>query len=203
MEALARLLAVLAVPLGILNLFGGIVSCIWLAILGEWRLIGYGILALLVSSMGLGLAMAPGLIFAGPAAVMLEKGNKICGYFFGLISTIYKDAVLTAWCILILIYYTKHVDSDSIIPVLIWSYGIATGPIVWLAQKDLQSGNEYAMITTFFIEVAYILTILAILLVEVSLLNILVLFGVVMSIGLIVQFSIAYLTEKSSPGRYD
>ncbi len=197
MEAFARLLSVLAVPLGILNMFGGIVSGIWLAILGEWGLIGYGILALLISGMGIGLAMAPGLIFAGPAAVMLEKGNKIGGYFFGLLSTIYTVGVLTAWCILVLIYYTKHADADSIIPVLIWSYGIATGPIVWLAQKDLQSGNEYAMITTFFIEVAYILTILAILLVGVSLLNVLVLFGVVMSIGLIVQFSVAYLAEKS------
>lgn len=96
-----------------------------------------------------------------------------------------------------LLYYTKHADGDSIVPVLIWSYGIATGPIAWLAQKDLQSGNEYAMITTFFIEVAYILTILAILFVGVSLLNVMVLFGVVMTIGLIVQFSVVYLSEKS------
>ena len=197
MEAFAKLLSVLVVPLGILNMFGGIISGIWLAILGEWGLIGYGILALFVSGMGLGLAMAPGLIFAAPAAAMLEKGNKVGWYFFGLLSTIYTVGILTAWCILVLVYYTKYADSNSIIPVLIWSYGIATGPIVWLAQKDLQSGNEYAMITTFFIEVAYILTILAILLVGVSLLNVLVLFGVVMSIGLIVQFSVAYLAEKS------
>lgn len=178
-------------------MFGGVVSGIWLAILGEWGLIGYGILALLVSGIGLGLAMAPGLIFVVPAAVMLEKGNKIGGYFFGLLSTIYTFGILTAWCILVLVYYTKHADVDSIIPVLIWSYGIATGPIAWLAQKGLQSGNEYAMITTFFIAVAYILTILAILLAGVSLLNILILFGVVMSIGLIVQFSVAYLAGKS------
>ena len=71
MESFARLLSVLAVPLSILNIFGGIVSGIWLAILGEWGLIGYGILALLVSGMGLGIAMAPGLIFAGPAAACL------------------------------------------------------------------------------------------------------------------------------------
>ena len=197
MDALERLLSVLAAPLAILNMFGGIISGIWLAILGKWGLIGYGILALIVSGMGLGLAMVPGLIFAGPAAVMLEKGNKIGGYFFGLLSIIYKVGVLTAWCILVLVYYTKHADADSLIPVLIWSYGIATGPISWLAQKELQSGNEHATIITFFIEVAYILTILAILLVGISLLNVLILFGVVMSIGLIVQFSVAYLAENS------
>ena len=197
MEAFARLLSVLAVPLGVLNMFGGIISGIWLAILGEWGLIGYGILALLVSGMGIGFAMAPGLLFAAPAVAMLEKGNKIGAYFFGLLSTTYTVGILTTWCILVLVYYTKQANADSIIPVLIWSYGVATGPIVWLAQKDLQSGNEYAMITTFFIEVAYILTILAILFVGVSLLNVVVLFGVVMSIGLIAQFSVAYLAEKS------
>lgn len=197
MEAFARLLSVLAIPLVVLNMFGGIISGIWLAILGEWGLIGYGILALLVSGMFLGLAMVPGLLFAAPAALMLEKGNKVGGYFFSLLSIIYTFGVLTAWCILVLIYYTEHANSASIIPVLIWSYGIATGPIVWLAQKELQSGNEYAMITTFFVEVAYILTICAVLLAKVSLLNVLVLFGVVMSIGLAVQFSVVYLTEKS------
>ena len=197
MEAFAKLLSVLVVPLGILNMFGGIISGIWLAILGEWGLIGYGILALFVSGMGLGLAMAPGLIFAAPAAAMLEKGNKVGGYFFGLLSTIYTVGILTAWCILVLVYYTKHADSNSIIPLLVWSYGVATGPIVWLAKKELQSGNEYAMLTTFFIELAYILAILAILLVGVSLLDVIVLFGVIMSIGLVVQFSVAFLSDQS------
>jgi hypothetical protein len=197
MKAFARLLSVLAIPLGMLNMLGGIISGIWLAILGEWGLIGYGLLVLVFSGMALGLVMAPGLIFAVPAAAMLEKGNKVGGYFFGLLSTIYIVGILTTWCILVLLYYTKHADADSIIPVLIWSYGIATGPITWLAQKDLQSGNEYAMVTTFFIEVAYILTMLAIIFVGVSLINVIVLFGVVMTIGLIVQFSAAYLAEKS------
>lgn len=197
MKAFARLVSVLAVPIRIMNIFGGIVSGIWLAILGDWKLIGYGILALIVSNIGLSLVMALGLIFVGPAANMIEKGNKIGVFFLGLLSTIYNVGVLTAWCILVLIFYTNHTDAASIIPVLIWSYGIATNPIVWLAKKDLESGNEHAMITTFFIAVAYILTILAILLVEVSLLNILVLFGVVMSIGIIVQFYYAYLADKS------
>ena len=58
MEAFVRLMTVMAVPLGILNIFGGVVSGIWLAILGEWGIIGYGILALMVSGIGLGLAMA-------------------------------------------------------------------------------------------------------------------------------------------------
>lgn len=195
-EALTRLMVVSAVPLGILNMFGGIVSSIWLAILGKWVLIGFGIL-LMISGGGLGLAIAPGLIFSVPAVAMLEKGNKIGGYFFGLLSTVYTVGVLTAWCILVLIFYTIHANATLLIPVLIWSYSVATGPISWLAQKDLRSGNENAGIITLFIYVAYILASLAILLVGFSLPNVLVIFGVVMSIGFIVLFSVAYLAKNS------
>ena len=74
------------VPLSLLNIFGGVVSGVWLAILGEWRVIGTGVLALFVSGMALGLAMMPGLIFSLPAAAMLERGNKIGGYIFTFLS---------------------------------------------------------------------------------------------------------------------
>ena len=66
MNAFANLATVLAVPLGLINMLGGIVSGIWLAILGEWGIIGYGIAALFVSGIGLGLAMVPGLLLAAP-----------------------------------------------------------------------------------------------------------------------------------------
>lgn len=197
MDTFARTLTMIAIPLGIINMLGGIVSGIWLAFLGEWGLIGFGILMLIISGMGLGLAMMPNLIFALPAAAMLEKGNKFGGYFFAFLSSLYTICVLVAWCVLVLIYCTKQASQDSIIPVLIWSYGISTGPIAWLAQKDLQGGNENAMVTTFFIEVAYLLTILGILLFGMSLLDVLVMFGVIMTIGLAIQFSMEFVTKKS------
>ena len=196
METLAKLLTAVAVPLSIFNMLGGIVSVIWLGILGEWGLIGYGVLAIMFSGMLLGFAMLPGMLLAAPAVAMMEKNIKIGGYFFGLLSTIYTLAVLSAWCILVLLYYTDHATSNSIIPVLIWSYSVATAPIMWLAQKDLQSGNDHAMISTFFIEVAYILSILGILFVGVSLIEVMVLFAVVMTAGIIMQFSLAFLIEK-------
>lgn len=46
MEIFIRFLSGLIIPIGLFNMFGGIVSGIWLAILDEWSLIGYGILAL-------------------------------------------------------------------------------------------------------------------------------------------------------------
>ena len=86
MSKLENLFLAAAVPLSLVNIFGGIVSGIWLAILGEWGVIGTGVLAMLISGMALGIAMMPGLIFAVPAATMLENGNKIGGYIFLFLS---------------------------------------------------------------------------------------------------------------------
>src|SRR5712692_8929458 len=139
MNAFAKIANALAVPLALINRFGGIVAGIWLAILGEWGSIGYGILMLVGAGFLLGRAMMPGMLFSAPAAAFLEKGNKPAFYFFGFLSTLYTIAVLTVWCVVVLYFFANRADTSSIIPMLLWSYGVATGPIAWLAQKDLQS----------------------------------------------------------------
>ena len=62
MRALLGLMSVLAVPLMIVNMLGGIVSGIWLAVLGEWGAIGYGIAALVVSGLVLSIVLMPALL---------------------------------------------------------------------------------------------------------------------------------------------
>ena len=198
MNTFSKLATVLTVPLGLINIFGAIVSDIWLAILGEWGIIGYGIAALFVSGIGLGIAMMPGLLLAAPAAALQEKGKMFGFYMFGFLSALYTIAILTVWCIAILLFFTKQANADSIIPILIWSYGVATAPIAWMAQKEMQGGNEFSMISTFFAQVAYILVIIAILLFRVSLLDVTILFGVVMFFGLLIQFRIASQIERES-----
>ena len=50
MKRLTGLIAALTIPLMILNMLGGIVSGIWLAILGDWGTFGLGILLFFVST---------------------------------------------------------------------------------------------------------------------------------------------------------
>ncbi len=196
MNAFEKLISVFSVPLSLLNVFGGIVSGIWLIILGKWGIIGFGIVALFISGIGLGIALMPGMLFSGPAAMLHEKGNKIGFYFFGFLSALYTILVLTIWCILVLYFFVKQANTNSIIPVLLWSYGVAVGPIAWMAQKEMQGGNEYSMIATFFIQVAYLVSIIAILFFRVTLIDVIVLFSLIMLIGLIIQFKIASQAEK-------
>lgn len=193
MGVFAKLANALAVPHALLNGLGAIVGGIWLAVLGEWSLIGYGIAMLVGGAFVLGFAMMPGLPLDMLAVASYEKGNKVRFSVLSLLSMFYTNAVLTVWCVSVLYFFVKRADSSSIIPLLLWSYGVATGPIAFLAQKDLQTGNEYAMFSTFFAEVAYILVSLAVLFGRMSVADLFVIFGVVMLVDLAIQFRITWL----------
>ena len=149
----------LTVPIMILNLLGGIVSGIWLAILGEWGEIFRGILFMVISGFAISLALMPSLFFAIPAAKAIEKGKKILGMFFGSLSVLYTFALMTIWCLWIMWLFISSTTDNSLIPLLIWSSGVALAPWMWLAQKDQQvgGGNEYSMFTLFFAQISYIL----------------------------------------------
>lgn len=98
MEGFAKFVATVAIPLRLLNILGGIVSGIWLVILGRWSIIGYGLVALIASSFCLSLAIMPTLLFAAPAALLYEKGYRLAFYFFGFLATLYTMSVLAVWC---------------------------------------------------------------------------------------------------------
>ena len=64
MNAILRLMTAVAVPLGLFNALGGIVAGIWLALLGEWGAIGWGLAALVFTTLGMSFALMPGLAIA-------------------------------------------------------------------------------------------------------------------------------------------
>lgn len=191
MEGFAKFVATVAIPLSLLNMLGGIVSGIWLVILGRWSIIGYGLVALIASSFCLSLAIMPTLLFAAPAALLYEKGYKLACYFFGFLATLYTMSVLAVWCMAVLFFFTRQADVSTIIPILLWSYVVATAPIAWMAQKELQGGGGiHSTISSTFAQVAYILVVLAMILLKVSFLYGVILFLAVMMVGIVMQFRV-------------
>lgn len=148
----------LSTPIIILNTFGGIFSGIWLAILGEWGMIVRGIIFIVISSFGISIALMPSLLFVGPAAIAMEKGKKFLARLFGLLNLLYTVFLVAVWCLGIMWIFISSARIVSFIPTLIWSYGVALAPWMWLAQKDQQAGgNEYSMLTVFFAQISYII----------------------------------------------
>jgi hypothetical protein len=198
MNTILTVMTGLAVPLGVLNALGGIVAGVWLAVLGEWGVIGWGIAGLFFSAYGLSFAMLPGLIFAAPSAYFAQRGYKWPFYFFVLLGALYTVAVIAAWCGAVLYFFVIRADSASLIPTLLWSYGAATGPLAFMTQKEQQGGDSAfaAVATTFFAQVGYLAMILMVLLLPATLLDILVVFSFVMLIGVGFQFAIGVKLER-------
>lgn len=188
----------LSVPLAILNMLGGIVSGIWLAFLGEWGPILSGLGFMIFSGFVIGFALMPGMLFAGPAMMFLEKGKKIIGAFFGFLSVLYTIGLLTVWCLYILDKFTLLADGSSLIPMLIWSYGVAMAPWIFLAQKDQQGGgNEWSIFTTFFAEISYVIAMIMFYF-DASFASIAITFGSIMLISGLIQTSIAFVIDRQT-----
>jgi len=199
MNAILGLMTAVAVPLGLFNAFGGIVAGIWLAILGEWGAIGWGFAAMIFSTFGISLALMPGIAFAAPAAYFGERDNTVPMYFFILLSSLYTVAVIAAWSGFVLYFFANRADSSSLIPLLLWSYGVATGPFSYMASKEQQGGGGEgfgSMAATFFAQVGYIVMILMVLFMRVSLVDVLAVFLLVMVVGVVVQFGVAIKLQR-------
>ena len=200
MNAMFKLFELLALPFVIFNFLSGIVSGVWLAILGDWGSIGYGILAMIISGFLIGIVLMPSLLFAGPAAYFAKKDIISLYYIFAFLDSLYTVAILAIWCGGVLSFLASRATSESVIPALIWSYGVALGPWQDMTRKDIQSGSgESAVITTVFAQLGYVVMILLILLWGVGIGNALLVFAVIMFCGLIFLFTININAMKEAP----
>jgi hypothetical protein len=188
---LGSILAVITlftVPIMLLNTFGGIVAGIWLAILGEWWALGTGAVLLLVSMFGLSFVLMPGiLVFGMPGAYLLSRGS-VLAYPFALLSSLYTFAVMTVWSVWVFNLYMQYADARSFFPLLLWSYGTATGPWTYMASKERD--NTASTVSAFAAQLGYIVMIVMAVFFQPTLLDLAIGFGAVMLVALMLQFAV-------------
>ena len=189
MGTLQKVITSVCIPLMLLNMFGGIVAGVWLAILGKWGIIGWGVASFFISSSLIGFAMAPGLLFAIPAIAFHEKGIKVGFYLFSFLGALYMVVILTVWCMGVLDFFIDKADAGSLYATLLWSYGVATGPLSYLTNRETQSGGGTgATVATCFAQVGYVVTVVASLIFQLSFVEMIVVFSAVMFVALCVLF---------------
>ena len=174
----------------LLNLLGGIVGGIWLICLGMWKPVGISIAILFVGSFALGFLLMPSLIFAIPAAKAAERGNTGGAIFAGMFALLYTTALIVVWAFFIMKGYAGMGPDSAQWPLMLLSYGAATGPWAYMASKDQQGpdgGNQHSAIHVFFLSVAYIIAMGARLIGSASFETCLWILIVTMVIGLIFQ----------------
>ena len=83
MKTLVSFISALFIPIIILNLFGGIVSGVWLAFLGEWPAIIIGLLVgAFVGLWLIGLTLMSSIPLFAAAGKCRERGNDAGVYIF-------------------------------------------------------------------------------------------------------------------------
>jgi hypothetical protein len=176
MKMINKILEILTIPILILNMLGGIIGGIWLAFLGEWRLILIGILLVFTSHFYLSILMLPGLLFVPIGVHFFEKKNPL-GYLFGCLSQFYTNLLIVATCAFAFFICTSFYGGESkfgLIPYLLWSWGMAMGP--WQFFQSKEPDNEFSAITLFSAMIFYFLFLISIFLGPIFILLILVAF---------------------------
>ena len=97
----------------------------------------------------------------------------------------------------ILYFFVMRADSDSLAPVLLLAYGVATGPISWMAQKESQhGGGEFAVISSLFAQIAFIAVVAVAFIVAWPFFDLALLFAAIMGVGLLFQYRLAFLNKS-------
>ena len=144
-----KIIQLLILPILILNMLGGIIAGIWLAFLGEWKLIGIGILLFFTSHFSLSLLMLPAILLAGTAMYFYEKNSPL-KHLFGFLPQFYTNLLIVGTCAFAFCVCSGFYQGESkvgLIPYLLWSWGMALGP--WQFFQSKEPDNEFSAITLF------------------------------------------------------
>lgn len=157
MRAVSTVLAALVIPFVLLNLLGGIVGGLWLAILGEWSAIFLGLAIFFFGAFAASLMLLPGIAVGGIGAIALQKGNSFIGWSFLLLASPWTFVVIVGWEVGIFVLFGNRFTNANMIPMWLWSYGAATGVWSFMASKEDRNGEGGgAVLAAFASQIAYI-----------------------------------------------
>jgi hypothetical protein len=135
---LGGLMTLLTVPLFFLNMFGGMVSGIWLMILGRWGEFGLGIFILFAGSFLLGLVIMPSFLLQAGGGALLQKGKSITGFLLMLLGGLWIYFVVYIWCGATFVTMIDGANGHPW-PLALWGYANAVGPWAYMASKDREA----------------------------------------------------------------
>lgn len=189
---------IIMLPMLLLNMLGGIVSGIWLIFIGEWRMLLLGVAIIVGGNLIASIALMPGMVLTVPGMALHESGGarKSLAYplLFGGILWIYL--VMSAWAIGAFIIFMRSADSRSWIPLLIWSYGVATAQWTYMAQKETDS-SDFSVFAVMFLQIAYLVLMVMVSFFKTTIGHAIIGFLIVMGICFLLHIAWAFMSLKT------
>ena len=147
---LGQLAVLVSFPILLINSFGGIIAFVWLIFESEWTLIIQGVLAFFVSSLILAIAFLPAVGVSLIGMLFYKMKIKILAFPIFYIATLLNIAVISIWTLVVFSYALDNSSSEtSLIPITLWAYGVAVGPIQYMASKEGSENVSSQLLTTF------------------------------------------------------
>jgi len=128
---------VLVIPLLILNIFSGAVGGVWLAIVGEWRLMLYGVVLMVVMPWMWIVASLPAMGLVAAFGGLGEKYDRpLLAVFAGAVFAVWSMALVVAWVAFVFLQFTDTAGQSPVIPLLLWGYATVNAPLASMASKE-------------------------------------------------------------------
>ncbi len=157
-DAFSIVLSTISIPIIFLNFFGGLVSGIWLLILGQWKLV----IAAFVFSLFVPWAYSIVTIVQMPMMALIvyfqKKSWKIPYLIIGFINILIGHVIILFYVFFILdkaIAISLSRDLNIFV-LLLFGYGIATGPFSYMASKEGPDASA-SVLSVFVAQISYLI----------------------------------------------
>ena len=140
----------------VLNIGSWLVGAIWLAIIGEWGLLLYGLGLSIVMPYAYSFALIPTMLVMTWMSHAIEKNQKTLAKVLIIVSTIYQYAILMFWVLYVFEWSLGYYPEVNMIPLILYGYATMTGPLTYMGQKEGPNATGTYM-AIFIAEVAYLL----------------------------------------------
>jgi uncharacterized tellurite resistance protein B-like protein len=146
-KVVTLIVGILLIPILLLNIFGGLVTGIILAIGGDWAPLLLGLLFMFVGVFIISILMLPSLIVMGLAIFFANRKSRLGVGFCVLASQALIYAIMFGVSYVVFGTILESSSEANEIVLLIWSFVVATTPWNYMASKE--QDNEGTQLTLF------------------------------------------------------
>lgn len=191
------LVAVVSLPLLLLNMVGGIAALIWLAVLGQWNIVILGVLFSFFGYWLVSILLIPSMALILPVTYFAERKNIIGLSVTGFVNLAYTMAIIGGVSYCVYYTFTGNLSAHYLLPAVIWSYSAAMAPWTYMASKeDRSNGFDATTNTLYFAQLGLIVVSVLVAFFNFSLVGSFTIFGYIMIIPLLIQTIVLVLLAQ-------
>ncbi len=134
--------------LALLTVFGGIVSGIWLVVIGEWNFVLAGFIFSVVMPAIFAVACLPAI-----ALIALFLGNDVSlnrtiSTILSFLNAFWVASLISVWTLFVFHYFMSNSNNNSFILLSLFGYSITMSPLVYMAEKEVENsiGTAFGII---------------------------------------------------------